>query len=233
MDVQVAPIPPPPSRDQQQQQETERVAEPVRIPPQLVGESAGISSTGFVPPPLREVEVPQQVQREPVLVPQQVDLPSSSSEEVAQDISAVQQPQQPIRPSAGKPFRRPQEEELEQPVGSSEQQQQVQQDIIEPVKPQLTKQRWPSAPSRPSSSTKFQQKEREEDEPVRVPSSSSSSGISRPFRPRPAILQEPASDFFLKNFPDAAAPEGDDVPLDEQAAIREALFELKKETRSG
>lgn len=64
------------------------------------------------------------------------------------------------------------------------------------------------------------------------PSSSNSLGISRPFRPRPVIIQEAPSEFFLKNFPEVAAPEGSDVPLDEQAAIREALFELKKETRS-
>ena len=64
------------------------------------------------------------------------------------------------------------------------------------------------------------------------PSSSNSFGISRPFRPRPVIIQETPSEFFLKNFPEVAAPEGSDFPLDEQAAIREALFELKKETRS-
>jgi hypothetical protein len=65
-----------------------------------------------------------------------------------------------------------------------------------------------------------------------LPSSSNSLGISRPFRPRPVIIQEAPSEFFFKNFPEIAAPEGSDVPLDEQAAIREALFELKKETRS-
>jgi len=68
--------------------------------------------------------------------------------------------------------------------------------------------------------------------PSSSPSSSNSFGISRPFRPRPVIIQEAPSEFFLKNFPEVAAPEGSDVPLDEQAAIREALFELKKETRS-
>lgn len=90
-------------------------------------------------------------------------------------------------------------------------------------------------PQRPRPS--FSQREPEEafavNERPSSPSSSSSNSleISRPFRPRPIIIQEPASDYFLKNFPEVAAPEGSDVPLDEQAAIREALFELKKETR--
>ena len=47
-------------------------------------------------------------------------------------------------------------------------------------------------------------------------------------RPREKVVQEEASENFLRNFPEIAAPEGGDVPIEEQLAIREALFELKK-----
>ena len=66
------------------------------------------------------------------------------------------------------------------------------------------------------------------------PSANRQKGIGRPVRPRrPTVVQEPTNSFFLQGFPEVAAPEGGDVPLDEQAAIREAIFELKKERRSG
>ena len=67
-----------------------------------------------------------------------------------------------------------------------------------------------------------------------VISANKQSGRGRPTRPpRPPVVQRPEDDFFLQGFPEVAAPEGGDVPLEEQAAIREAIFELKKERRSG
>lgn len=65
-------------------------------------------------------------------------------------------------------------------------------------------------------------------------SANKQAGRARPTRPpRPQVVQEPVDNFFLRGFPEVAQPEGGDVPLDEQAAIREAIFELKKERRSG
>jgi len=163
--------------------------------------------------------------------PEQEDDSPVQPEEVGQDISPIieKQQQQPT-PVRDEESIRPQKEEEEVYENDSSSNQQNIELIQQEQKEQITGQKVPS--TRPLfSSNGFQLRE-----PERQPSltSSSSNGFNRPVRPRPAILQEPASDFFIKNFPDAAAPEGDDVPLDEQAAIREALFELKKETkRSG
>jgi hypothetical protein len=66
-----------------------------------------------------------------------------------------------------------------------------------------------------------------------VISANKQAGRGRPIRPRPIIFQRTEEDLFQAGFPEVAAPEGDDVPLEEQAAIREAIFELKKESRSG
>ncbi|XP_045033985.1 bromodomain-containing protein DDB_G0280777 [Daphnia magna] len=66
-----------------------------------------------------------------------------------------------------------------------------------------------------------------------VLSANKQAGRGRPIRPRPIIFQRTEEDLFQQGFPEVAAPEGDDVPLDEQAAIREAIFELKKESRTG
>jgi len=52
------------------------------------------------------------------------------------------------------------------------------------------------------------------------------------FRPRQKVVQQPINQSYLRNLPEAAAPEGGDIPMDEQIAIREALVEIKKEKRN-
>ena len=171
----------------------------------------------FGPTVLQEqqsAEVIQQVPEEEVyLVSQPASLPTISS--ILQELPEQQLEEDDIRQQQVEQQRREPTQFLQN------ERQPIQQDVelIRPQRPRpLIIQREPEevfAKEQPSS-----------------PSSSNSLGISRPFRPRPVIIQEPPSEFFLKNFPEVAAPEGSDVPLDEQAAIREALFELKKETRS-
>lgn len=72
---------------------------------------------------------------------------------------------------------------------------------------------------------------------IQLPEANNPSKAMRPvkvssrgrFRPRHKVAQQSINESYLRNFPEVAAPEGSDVPMEEQLAIKEALFEIKKE----
>ena len=75
------------------------------------------------------------------------------------------------------------------------------------------------------------------EEPVQVSEDIQLPEVTRPakissrgrFRPRHRVVQQSVNESYLRNFPEVAAPEGSDVPMEEQIAIKEALFEIKRE----
>lgn len=74
-------------------------------------------------------------------------------------------------------------------------------------------------------------------EDIQLPEANNPTKVTRPakissrgrFRPRHRVVQQSVNESYLRNFPEVAAPEGSDVPMEEQIAIKEALFEIKKE----
>jgi len=72
----------------------------------------------------------------------------------------------------------------------------------------------------------------EANNPTEVTRLAKVSSLRGRFRPRHHVAQQSINESYLRNFPEAAAPEGSDVPMEEQLAIKEALFEIKKEKRN-
>jgi len=64
--------------------------------------------------------------------------------------------------------------------------------------------------------------------PLRSDPTFTAKSQSRVSRPREKVVQQQVPDSFLTSFTELAAPEGSDVPLEEQQDILRAVIELKK-----
>lgn len=236
-----------------QQEQVEEYVEPVQI--QQEPEQTFQVSQEYLPP----VPTYKNVEVEPEEVP---ILPEYEPVKIAQpEPEIVPEFVEPVQVVAQEPVVIPEvEQEYVEPV-QIVQQPEVEQELVDPVQiPELPtliqgeepeqsyqveqeiEKQQPSSPKFQEPSNQqfnFQQtiedfaKKQTDENLAPVISANKQAGRGRPIRPRPIIFQRTEEDLFQKGFPEVAAPEGDDVPLDEQAAIREAIFELKKESRSG
>nr|CAH0103666.1 unnamed protein product [Daphnia galeata] len=240
------------------QQEQEQYVEPVQIP-QEPEQTYQISQEYLPPfPTYKEVEVEQEEtpvlpEYEPAKIAQpELEIVQEYVEPIQQVV--VQEPEIIATPVVIPEV----EQEYVEPVQIVQEPEVVQQELVEPVQipelptpiqeepeqsyqveQEIEKQPSPKYKEPSDQQFNFQQtiedfaKKQTDENLTPVISANKQAGRGRPIRPRPIIFQRTEEDLFQKGFPEVAAPEGDDVPLDEQAAIREAIFELKKESRSG
>ena len=233
-----------------QQQEQEEYVEPVQIPQEP--EQTYQISQEYLHPVQTYKEIEVELEEAPIL-------PEYEPVKVAQpEPEIVQEYVEPVKVVEQEPVVIPEvEQEYVEPV-QIVQQPEVQQELVEPVQipelptliqeepeqsyqveQEIEKQPSPKYQEPSNQEFNFQQtiedfaKKQTDENLTPVISANKQAGRGRPIRPRPIIFQRTEEDLFQKGFPEVAAPEGDDVPLDEQAAIREAIFELKKESRSG
>lgn len=249
----------PPVQVYQQQPEPEIQQEVVPVQPQYQSVKAVQQEAEVVPEIVQQyvepVQVVETIQQEPEFI-------EEVQQAYIEPVQAVQQPEQTyqIEQEYVEPVQIPEQpiviqDELEQPIviqEEPEQSYQVEQEIEqqpiqiqeEPeqsnkVEQEIQKQASSTFQEPLEQQFNFQQtiedfaKKQTVENLSPVLSANKQAGRGRPIRPRPIIFQRTEEDLFQQGFPEVAAPEGDDVPLDEQAAIREAIFELKKESRTG